>query len=189
MANKEFMECDGKKIRVQYFNIVLYLVGSVFFMVYLLAPFTEVVINFGFDMGRYREIFFGYLTDTIIVVIVFMGPVLLLSVLNRFLFGKTVAVAGEDALILENQEVAWHDIKEIEYTPNNLNKYHKKPCIAIIGLTNGKRVGISHFPLYGVRLIKKHNPDVKFTFSKEGKRTIAGVILAVIVGGILFPFI
>jgi len=172
--DKKLSELDGKTIRVQYFNMFLY----VFAMVITMFCLSQLI------MGT----FFKNVIDIIIPIVVIMGPFLLLSVLNRLFFGKTLAVARDDALVVENRVIPWHTIEKIEYTPNNLSKYNKRPCIAVIHF-EGKTVTLEHFPLYGVRLIKSYNRDIKFELTKDGKKTIAFAIAAAVIGGVIIPYI
>lgn len=151
---------DGTKIRVQYFNIPIFIMlGAVIAPILFLTPAASI---------KNKEPLFSYdLLTTLGALVIILLPFVLLSLLNRFFFGKTVCVFSDNGIRLIDDFIKWSEIKEISYMPGGLGKHRYNISSVDIYVSKQGRpyshtVSISHFPLYGLRLMKKHLPEAKF---------------------------
>ncbi len=160
-------EIPGEKIRWQYFNTYIYLM---LFMMPLM-PLSILVPemkqgNFGIlaemlDVTPFLLGMCGFL----------VGPFILLSIPNRFCFGKVLGIVGQDTLFLENRAIPLCDIKEIVYHPRVwLTRGGDRFCYATIAVRakegDAELLDVIHFPVYGLRKIRKRNPDIQVRFDK-----------------------
>ena len=101
---------------------------------------------------------------------IFIGPFVVLSAFNRLCFGKILGVASEEALFLENREIPLSDIKEIIYHPRIMSRAKTGFSHATFTVrskaNNAESLDIVHFPLYGLRKIKKHREEIKLRCDK-----------------------
>ena len=95
---------------------------------------------------------------------------MVLSIFNRFSFGKLLGVVTEDTLFLENREVPITDIKKIVYHPRIMTRRSISFSYATIFIrtkaNNMEPLDVVHFPLYGLRKIKKYNKEIKLSCDK-----------------------
>ena len=156
----------GCKIRYQYFNIPIYMFLS-FFPAVLIMIFTSEMKHSYLSLEKSIEI----ITTFLVVFGGLLVPIIILSLLNRFLFGETVCIANEEGLIIKNRFIPWKYINNITYTPDISSRWHIRYTYATISIKpNGKSeysIDILHFPLYGLKKIKKHAPDVKISLGKN----------------------
>ena len=164
--NADLLEKNGEKKRCQYFNIPIYAMLS-------FAP-TVAVIVIGLELleGDFniRSLISETLEATPVVLVmwcIFIGPLVILSVLNRFCFGKVVCVVNENTLFIKNRDIPINNIKEIAYHPRFASRYEY--CYATISVQSNNKleaIDVNHFPLYGIRKIKKYNPNIKVKCDK-----------------------
>ncbi len=156
----ELKDSDGDKIRYQYFNVVIYAGLFIAYMVIvLLAAAALATKSFSF-----ADIFIA-----IPLIITFLSPFIILSLLNRFLFGKIVCVICDEGLILENDIIPWNNIKKISFEPNSAfltrrSRNVKYTCATVDVKTNESEeysIDILHFPRYGLKRIKKQHPEIE----------------------------
>ncbi|MBR6793411.1 MAG: hypothetical protein IKM48_03505 [Clostridia bacterium] len=161
--NSDLAEKDGRKIRWQYFNTYIYVQLS-------LIPAGPVMLimmefrNGNFNVLKYLAEMAGGFPMVAVIYAVLIGPFVILSVLNRFCFGKVVGVVDHSTLFLKDRKVDINKITKIVYHPK-LNC-----CYATLFVQNrdGGTTGldVKHFPLYGVLRIKRQNPSIKLGFDK-----------------------
>lgn len=159
---------DGIRIRWQYFNTLIYfeLFGAIPMAIILI---TMLDIKDGtFAIAE----FFDLMLTCFSVFLTLIGPVIVLSVLNRFLFGKIVAVLDDKGVHLENDTFLWSEIKLVTYVPDVISRHHLKYCRAVLTVSRGGGenfdVTVDHFPLYGLRKIKRFSPSLEIEV-KKGK--------------------
>ncbi len=175
-------DISGIKIRRQYFKMFYYIV----FLAVVMVPLMMTVIRLkenNFDLAE--------IVETIITALwvggVFLSPVIVWSLLSRFVFGKIVGVVNDAGVFVENNFIQWVDIKEIIYD-TDINY----TCATIAVETSNDEeytVDIMHFPAYGLRKIKKCRPETKI---KLGKNVLLGMLLRVLIPvaiTIVIPFI
>jgi hypothetical protein len=150
-------------------------------------------------IGTYRS---GYETAEIVggilagisAVMVLMLPVIILSLLNRFLFGKIVCVVNEEGIYLESGLVRYEQIEKIEYNPeppfqkHSINFTHATVSVKSQG-DEPYVFDIFHFPAYALGKIKKYSPETKIKLGKDGRFTILFVTLLPIILGIVVGII
>ena len=166
---KSLEEIEGQKIRWQYFNTWIY-------MMLAIIPAVPVMIIMGelrkgnFDIWNVIVEMSGATPVIIAMYGFFIGPFVVLSIFNRFSFGKLLGVVTEDTLFLENREVPITDIKKIVYHPRIMTRRSISFSYATIFIrtkaNNMAPLDVVHFPLYGLRKIKKHNKEIKLSCDK-----------------------
>ena len=163
----------GTRIRWQYFSVLLYIMMS-------FAPMPLIMIAFlGFEAGNYgwSDLWVG-----LWVWFVFLSPLILLAILNRFAFGKILCVANEKGLHFEATFVAWKDLKKIEYHPDIFSKHKANYSRATFIVKDGEdgefEFDVLHFPLHGLKKIKKYAPNVAAGMSSGSKLFVAFLALS-----------
>lgn len=176
----ELKNIDGDKIRWQYFNTYIYIMLSIIPM----APIMIILAEFkksNFDVFDILSEMLEAIPVVLGIYTIFIGPTIVLSLLNRFFFGKIIGVARDEGLYLENNLIRWSDIQKITYTPQILAKNEFEHTFATIFVKPSSKeeyaLDIMHFPLYGLKKLKKYNPDIKIELSKSGLYVILLVAL------------
>ena len=157
-------EMDGKKIRWQYFNTYIY-------MMLAMIPAVPAMIIMGelrkgnFDIWNVIVEMSGATPVMLAMYGFFIGPVVILSILNRFSFGKILGVVTEDIFFLENREIPITDIKEIVYHPRIMSRrnisFSYATIFVCVKANDIVSIDMVHFPMYGLRTIKKYNKEIK----------------------------
>lgn len=107
---KPLEETEGKKIRWQYFNTYIYMMLSTY-------PAISAMIIMGelrrgnFDIWNVIVEMSGATPVMLAIYGILIGPCIILSIFNRFAFGKLLGVVNEDTLFLENREIPITDIR------------------------------------------------------------------------------
>ena len=170
-VNNDLKNIDGKKIRWQYFNVPIY--GIIAIMMMMVTMFTIHDIRDG-------SFYLSNIFDTIIQGLYMASPFIVLSVLNRFLFGKVLCVMNDRGIYLKNEFIEWKKIKKVVYKPELSSKREIKYTYASFTVAENSKeyeLHISHFPLYGLRIIKNYNPSIKVQIPTENKLFIAIMML------------
>lgn len=104
---------SGIKIRRQYFNTILIALLMMIPTVYLFIAVSEIMIDGKISADFWNE------TEIIMPVIAAMAaPFAVLSLLNRCIFGKLVAVINGEGIYLENYFLPWNKIEQVHYIPD-----------------------------------------------------------------------
>lgn len=97
-------------------------------------------------------------------------PFIVLSVFNRFSFGKIVGVVNQSTLFLDNREIPLNKIEKIVYHPRIMSRRRISFSYAtfVIRLKNSdaEDFDVVHFPIYGLWKIKKYNKKIKLGCDK-----------------------
>lgn len=175
-AAPDIRTVPGTKLRRQYFNILIYAILS-FLPIMLVFVIYSAISDPSFGLSEWIDVIAG----TVVVVGLLLLPCVILSLLNRFFFGKIVCVATEGGLHLENDYISWENVEEIVYTPrlpSGAPTGVSYATVAVSADAGGKYgIDVMHFPLYGLKKLKKYKPDLKVSVDKGGKRMIALVAL------------
>ncbi len=174
---------SGKKIRRQYFNMLIYMVFYTVFVFVVALAIRSALAGDEFA----KTIFVGLSVE-----VVLLSPVILLSIFNRFFFGKTVAVANEDGLFIDGLMIPWRDISGVVYCPRISSRTRIKKCYAEIHMhkeAGGNIVELMSCPLYALRLMRKFNPEIKTKFDRTGKLIIASYTLGALLLSLVFLLI
>ena len=166
---KSLEEIEGQKIRWQYFNTYIYMMLAGY-------PVVPVIIIMGelrkgnFDIWNTIVEMSGAAPVIIAMYCCFIGPFVILSIFNRYSFGKILGVVTEDTLFLENREISIADIKKIVYHPRIMSRrsisFSHATIFVRTKVNNMESFDIVHFPMYGLRKIKKYNKDIKLSCDK-----------------------
>lgn len=167
--NSELLNKSGKKIRWQYFNTFIYIMLAIM----PVAPVMIIILELkqgNVDIWGVIAEMAGAIDVVLAIYAIFIGPFIVLSVLNRFCFGKVLGVVDNTTLSLNEREIDINNIIEIVYHPRILSRSSLSFCSATFTLQT-KNDGVQsfevvHFPLYGLKIIKKYNPNVKLSCDK-----------------------
>lgn len=184
----------GTKLRRQYFNAPLW---------FVLPIIPICIILIAMVLIRHNEFSFSewlaLSLNGIGLLIAIISPFIVLSVLNRFWFGKIVSVINNQGIYFENNFLPWNKINKIEYIPDTAGRQYKINLrlygYTRLKLTLNSGIGdeydaeIKNFPLYGLFFFKKFCPDKKIKF--DAKNVIWALVflgIAIIVS-LLIPFV
>ena len=166
---KSLEEIEGKKIRWQYFNTFIYIMLA-FIPAVPVMIIAQELRKGNLDIWNIIVEMSGATPVMIVMYGIFIGPFVILSIFNRFSFGKLLGVVTEDTLFLENREIPITDINKIVYHPRIMTRRSISFSYATIFIrtkaNNMKPLDVVHFPLYGLRKIKKYNKEIKLSCDK-----------------------
>lgn len=174
----------GERIKRQYFNIPLYVSASIIIPYTIFAiPLFDIVLNKGemiknttmMDLLKISSVF-----------LVFFMPLIVLSILNRFVFGRTVCVLNQEGVHYEQGMISWDKISNIEYEielPSRSGSKHRFCFARLLG--DELDVQLMHAPYYFTKRVKKYNSKIKVKFSKGSKFTIRFFALMLLIVPIL----
>ena len=172
---------EGTKIRVQYFNVCLYPLFG------MLIPILAILYVIFLTLGRFDTLYDFFVAP--ILILVLDSPIIALSLLNRFFFGKTVGVLTCDGIYTEYGFFPWDKIKKITYLPQVPSKHARSTedfCHAVITVNERGNITyetiIPHCPLYAIRKMKKlsSNPNIEFKYDFSDITTTVIISLAMI---------
>lgn len=153
---------DGVKIRMQYFNAPIFAVIAL--IVFMLFIGGAVAIK------NKESIFSHDMITSFGGLFILTAPFIILSAINRFFFGRVVCVINDEGirLIDEPQIIKWGEIVKVSYTPAGVighRLYFSEADIHVrIKCSELTRtLTLPHLPLYGIRLMKRHMPEAKFS--------------------------
>ena len=168
--NEKLLSKSGKKIRWQYFNTYIYLQLSLIPAVPVMIMLTELKKG-NFDIWSGIAEMAGAIPVLLVMYGILIGPFIILSILNRFCFGKVLAVVDDSTLLLKDREMDINNITEIAYHPKLRSRSESSSCYAtfVMQSKNGdtESFDVAHFPLYGLKEIKKRNPNIKLSFDNR----------------------
>lgn len=172
----ELKDIRGPKIRWQYVNPFLYVM-----LAFSPMP-TVVMIITGL---KENSLDLAGMTETVLTALIIWGmfllPVIVLSVLNRFCFGKIVSVVSDDGLFLENDFIQWKEIKKITFHPRISSRVKASYTYATVFVAPAGKteysIDVMHFPAYGLRKIKAYAPEINIEFGKAGVAAILFIAL------------
>ncbi len=163
-----FKNIKGTKIRLQIFNILIYMLLS-------FVPATLIMTSvLNLKAGKFDWLF---LAEGLLIWGQFLLPFIVLSLINAFFIGKTVCVLNEKGVYLENDFIPWKNIKKIEYHPEMPKRYRANYTYASFLIEGSEvddyRIEVLHFPIYGLMISKKYAPLLKIELAKGKKLSIA----------------
>lgn len=179
---------EGTKIRMQYFNMYLYVLA-------VFLPFIFLIV-LGSTWGDPRYPLSETLASIpvgIITGMVLLSPIILLSILNRFVFGSIVCTVHKDGIYLKNEWIPWSEIQSVRYIPEVPSRHKRKCCR--LSIVRKKQSGkeftteIQHFPYYGLRKIREGRPRLVVTYDWGEARTVliaVGVGLLIVLSTLIF---
>ena len=113
---------------------------------------------------------FSKIAEYIFTVISVLHPLILLSITNRFLFGKIVCVIDENGIHTEKGFVSWHGFDSAVLDLGmNLPTRSGWDYSSLTLVLRDCKVTVEKIPLYLLRYVKKYRPDVKISLNKGSK--------------------
>ena len=165
----DLSQINGTKIRRQYFNFVLYA-----FLATLLPIIPMIFIleceKQNVSIWNSWNLFWSITNEALPTIVAFILPLFILSVCNKFIFGKTIAVVEQKGLYLDNVFIQWEDIKAVEYNAMHFSRFNFRAAYITITVSPSRKrdyiVEVSNFTLYGLRQLKKHLPQQTVRWAK-----------------------
>lgn len=162
-------EIEGEKICWQYFNTIIYIMLA-FIPAVPVMIIAQELRKGNFDIWNTIVEMSGATPVIAVMYGIFIGPFIILSIFNRFTFGKILGVINEDTLFLENREIPIKDIVKIIYHPRVMSRIKISFSYATFIVRSKENelesFDLIHFPIYGLRKLKKYNKDIKLSCDK-----------------------
>jgi hypothetical protein len=166
---KSLAEIEGEKIRRQYFNTFIYIMLA-FIPAVPVMIIAQELRKGNFDIWNTIAEMSGATPTIAVMYGIILGPFIVLSIFNRFSYGKILGVTNEGSLFLENRQIPINDIVEIFYHPRVMSRIKISFPYATFVVKSDRNelesFDIIHFPIYGLRKIKKYNKDIKLSCDK-----------------------
>lgn len=166
----ELKQLFGEKIRTQYFNYIL----GVFLSFVPVIPIVILILEWKESgewlLGELISAFIKVLPITGLIWGVVLIPLILLSILNRFCFGKVICVLDDKGIHTENELLLWTNIKSVSFKIAMHSRFRYRPACTTFSIKNAGEyeIDIMHFPFYGLRKIKRYCPNVKVKVHNKG---------------------
>ena len=186
-------QITGERIRRQYFNIPIYLI---------LSFSTPILIDLFSAAWKYSdsvtEDYLSFLHALIILYLHILIPLVILSVLNRFCFGKVVCVLNKKGIYFYDNKVIfipWSSVKEITYAPSYPSTHRSvRSCYNSVKIATMpfKKIVITEIvqvPFYLLGKMKAYCPNAKYRIEKFDiicMLSIALIPSAIVIFTILF---
>jgi len=166
----ELKRLSGDNIRIQYFNYILGIFLSFVPMVPIMILIMEWKESGEWLFGELISAFLKTLPVAAVIWGVVLIPLIFLSILNRFCFGKVICVLDDKGIHTENDLLLWTDIKGVSFKTAMHSRFRYRPACATFSIKNAGEYefDIMHFPFYGLRKIKRYCPDVKVEVHNKG---------------------
>lgn len=192
----------GEKIRRQYFNVVIYPV--VFFLLMIVTVCLAMLFQAGTQDERINVM--ATLFVVLAMASVVLLPLIVLSILNRFCFGRVVCVLNEKGLYFADgfidedwilkadgnvRMIKWEHIRKVAYEPDGINHDRCRNCAYITTKPSKKEVvaELNHVPFMLLRKMKKYCPDAKYGFTGFGWFIVGMFVLIPIVLPVFVLFV
>lgn len=152
-------QISGTRIRRMYFTFWIYMYSLCLVLVIITMALHEKSIL----------LFFQFLFECIQYIVVFIVPFIILSLLNKRLFGRLVCIVNENGLYCNQKLLQWSQIKSATYDIDLPGKSRSGYCSVKIGYDRGYSLIIPHAPRSILKQIKKYCPQSKLGFSTNSK--------------------
>ncbi len=160
-----YKNAKGQKIRVQYFNYILFILLCVFIMSVTMLSVNTLLGGSGTKFESPAEVISLFFVFAIVT-----SPIWILSLLNRRFFGKVICVLNDDGIKYGKKILEWEHIKEIEYDVSYAR---------IIG--DGFDIKIEKAPFLMLKKAKKHNKNITTHLSKRNVLMLAIPVIATVI--------
>lgn len=162
-------QIPGQKIRRQFFNIPIYLILVVDMA--LLSAWTAVAIH---D----PEITFTFWLETsaflLLISMALILPLAILSLLNRFCFGRIICVLDDKGLHYNSGFIEWKQIKKAVYEPDIPSEIGRniyccnQLCLTLKPFQKEITIELDHAPFLLFRKVRKHCPGIPCKLTRWG---------------------
>ena len=158
--------CDvrGTRLRHNYVSWLFYT-----FLLFLPAVLLVLVLLHLSDGTLTAPVFFEELFTVLIIWCVPLLPLLLLSLCNRFFFGRIVCVLDEKGIHHAHCLVLWEDVKHIDYDIEIKGRHSNAPCSATVYRKNGYQTELSGAPLRILFAARRRAPGLDVRLSSTSK--------------------
>lgn len=176
MDNTSFEMLDGVKIRRIYLEPMVntfLIVGLNMILVFGVKILQMWIISGNID--DFIKVLFACGIAGILVTFL----IYIICIINKYFFGKILCTICEDGIYLKDTFISWMDIERITYEPEFWKKYLNSGYVdSIYFFIKGQNepYKVEHFPIYGYRMVKKKNPEVKIEF-KGVKSFLIGMLI------------
>lgn len=142
-------------IRKQYFNGPIYCLLLIALLI--ITATASVPLSEGtFDMQEWLD----DVEETIVTIAVCMFPFVILSVLNRFCFGRIVCVVSDQGVHYQGEIIVWDDIVSMRYSSTHIGRTRFDPAYMEV-VCKDREFRIVSAPMYMFSVVKKFAPQVK----------------------------
>ena len=179
MKHNHLKDITGIRIRHQYFNCPIYMSLCILLIVSLMTMFVPLFEN-DFHFSKWMDDIF----EAVFAITIFIVPCTILSVLNRFFFGKIVCVLNGEGIHYKDGLIKWNDILSIEYNITEFGRTRFRSAYIDVVCKN-KTIQIKSVPLYMFSLVKKYNADIETKKDKMVWVVIAAsIIISIIISAV-----
>ncbi len=176
MKKDQLNRMQGIKIRRQYFN---YFLGSVLGIAPIMLFFILVRWQLAGTVDLRERA--GVLGKYFLIAFLILLPFIVLSVINRFYFGRTICVLDKKGIHCEDGLIEWKEIERLEYTSAHFRRYGSSHVCFVLVHCGRKTVKIKSAPLYMLHEAKKFAPHIKIKMDIWRVVVVASIASAVFV--------
>ena len=175
-------ETAGKKVRVQYFTWLLYIIFPLFSLALVWFPLFMNI----------KDGTFGYGGITVVVVLfaIICIPTIILAILNTFFFGKVICIATDEAFVFDESSIPYKKIKDFRYSPRFPSRFNPLSSYGTFTVEKNEEelevFKAAKLPFYAVFELKKRAPHVKIKFDTIG---IVEIVLAIVFPALISAYI
>lgn len=152
---------SGERIREQYFNVFIFMLIFIVFIPFIIL-FTISVIADGLGT-KFNEI--SDILDAVFMILKILILPVVLSVLNRYVFGEIICVLDDVGITFSGGFIRWDSITDIIYVIDFPDKHSFGCCYARV---IGKDINIKIYsaPAFLLLRARKYNENIKVRYSK-----------------------
>ncbi len=172
-------DINGIKIRRQYFNLIIYIYLVLLVSLTILFATCEIASN-RFTFSEY----FKSVTIAFKIVLGVILPFVILSVFNRFTFGKIICVLNAEGIHYKDGCIKWDNITEMKYNITSFSRVHYAPAFITIICKNDV-INIVSAPLLMFYYAKRFKSDIKF----KKDNSVCFIIGIIVIIAVFLPFI
>lgn len=157
----DLKKINGERIREQYFNVFIYLlIFLVFIPCTILFTISTIAGGPGTKFNSIADVF-----DFILLAVKYLILPVVLSVLNRFVFGEIICVLDDVGITFSGGFIRWDSITDIVYVIDFPTKVSFGCCYArVIGKNLDMKIYSA--PVFLLLRAKKYNKNIKVRYSK-----------------------
>lgn len=157
----DLKKINGERIREQYFNIFIFMEVFVAFIPFaIILTINTLSDGSGTKFNSIADVF-----DFILLAIKYLILPVVLSVLNRFVFGEIICVLDDVGITFSGDFIRWDSITDIVYVIDFPDKVSFGCCYARV---IGKNLNLKIYsaPVFLLLRARKYNENIKVRYSK-----------------------
>ena len=174
-----------RKIRMQYFNGIIYFIAITAVCISIMRISSAII-----DGAIVWSEIIKFNLQALVTCAIIAVPFIILSVLNRFYFGKLVCILDDSGIYHDDRLISWEQIERIDYEIEWRRKYSMQIrfCHATV-FTKNETIVINHAPFHLISSTKKLRPDIRASLSKRSVSTLWLFAIALPLISFIMPFI